>query len=382
MMTPDSDIAGLVEAFRSAAIEKGDVAKSTRQDHALHARLATAHDALFGRGAAGVAAFEALLTDESPHVRSWVAAELLVRGRPQARPVLQALSESHGLIAFSARMTLQEHDAGRLRSPCGSTARKHTNAWYVRETPMQLAGLTLILPDKPDLERDAVADAWERSGGATFRLGRFWDPPDLGDRSSLRVYGNDAFCLVLQQKLALHLVSPAYDLILRLPSELVRRRLSTSPLAAASSLSFPAFVKPLVPKLFRAGVYPSAAELLEECRGLAESTDLLISEPVTLTAEVRCFVLDGEVLAASTYEGDTPAADAVDVARNVAASVSELPVFVVNLGHIKGRGWAVIEFNAAWGAGLNGCSAEAVLPAIAAASDPRRASVGEPTEAR
>jgi hypothetical protein len=38
------------------------------------------------------------------------------------------------------------------------------------------------------------------------------------------------------------------------------------------------------------------------------------------------------------------------------------------VGFVADRGWAVIEFNAAWGAGLNGCNAAKVLPAILAAS--------------
>jgi hypothetical protein len=44
---------------------------------------------------------------------------------------------------------------------------------------------------------------------------------------------------------------------------------------------------------------------------------------------------------------------------------------VVDVGLIDGRGWAVIEFNAAWGAGLNGCDPDKVLPAIVAASGQR-----------
>jgi hypothetical protein len=43
---------------------------------------------------------------------------------------------------------------------------------------------------------------------------------------------------------------------------------------------------------------------------------------------------------------------------------------VIDVGFIEGRGWALIEFNAAWGAGLNGCDPEKVLPAIVAASEP------------
>jgi hypothetical protein len=44
---------------------------------------------------------------------------------------------------------------------------------------MNAAGLTLLLPDKPDVERDALADVWERLEGSVMRLGRFWDPPAL-----------------------------------------------------------------------------------------------------------------------------------------------------------------------------------------------------------
>ena len=73
-------------------------------------------------------------------------------------------------------------------------------------------GLTLLIPDKSDVERDAVAAAWERAGGEVLRLGRFWEPPSL-EAASVRVYGNDTFGLVLAQKLGLALISPADDLL-------------------------------------------------------------------------------------------------------------------------------------------------------------------------
>lgn len=43
---------------------------------------------------------------------------------------------------------------------------------------------------------------------------------------------------------------------------------------------------------------------------------------------------------------------------------------VVDVGFVADRGWAVIEFNAAWGAGLNGCDPEKIVAVILAASDP------------
>ena len=61
-------------------------------------------------------------------------------------------------------------------------------------------GLTLVIPDKPDVERDAVAASWHAQGGTVLRLGRFWEPPAL-DVATIRVYGNETFALVLAQKL-------------------------------------------------------------------------------------------------------------------------------------------------------------------------------------
>ena len=79
---------------------------------------------------------------------------------------------------------------------------------------MKTSGLNLLIPDKPDVERDAVAKSFERGGGVVHRIGRFWDPPAF-EPSTVRVYGADAFCLVLQQKLGLSLCSPADDLLWR-----------------------------------------------------------------------------------------------------------------------------------------------------------------------
>ncbi len=37
---------------------------------------------------------------------------------------------------------------------------------------------------------------------------------------------------------------------------------------------------------------------------------------------------------------------------------------VLDVGQIAGRGWAVVEANAAWGAGIYGCAPEAALDVI------------------
>ncbi len=116
------------------------------------------------------------------------------------------------------------------------------------------AGLNLLISDKPDVERDALADAFAKAGGTVHRLGRFWEPPHL-DPASVRVYGADTFCLVLQQKLGFDLCSPADDLLLKVPPQFLRRQLAQRTLGEALQ-SLPAFVKPSRPSNFAAQSTP------------------------------------------------------------------------------------------------------------------------------
>jgi hypothetical protein len=174
---------------------------------------------------------------------------------------------------------------------------------------------------------------------------------------------------VLQQKLGFELCSPADNLLLQVPARFLQRQVGQGTLADALT-RLPAFVKPVTPKQFRGAVYKSADELSKECRGLPPDTGVLVAEPVTLTAEIRSFVFAGRVLDAALYEGTADLSDAIKFVSELSNAL-ELPrSVVVDVGFVFDRGWAVIEFNAAWGAGLNGCSPEEIIPAILAASGP------------
>ena len=229
------------------------------------------------------------------------------------------------------------------------------------------AGLHLLIPDKPDVERDSLAESFARCGGEVHRIGRFWDPPSF-EPWAVRVYGADSFCLVLQQKLGFALCSPDDELLLHVPSSFLRRRISKRTLGEVGAMTFPAFVKPVSPKQFRGAVYQSSVELDAECAGLSSDTPVIVSEPVALKAEARTFVLDGRVLDAAVYEGEAEVGEAAAIVTALASEMALPRSVVVDVGLIRGRGWAVIEFNAAWGAGLNGCDPDKVLAAIVAAS--------------
>jgi hypothetical protein len=227
--------------------------------------------------------------------------------------------------------------------------------------------LVLLIPDKPDPERDAVATAWETAGGSVLRVGRFWEPPEV-DRAHVRVYGNDTFCLVLAEKLALHLVSPSDRILESAPETLLHRDLRITPLGTLGGAAFPAFVKPVMPKQFKSTVYASKETLKAETLGLGPEVEVIVSEVVTFVAEARAFVLDASIKTCTIYEGSANAEEAARFAAQVAQTL-ELPrTCVVDVGLLPDGRWALVECNATWGAGLNGCSASCVVDCIAAAS--------------
>ena len=223
---------------------------------------------------------------------------------------------------------------------------------------------TLLLPSKSDPERARVADAFSSGGGRVVRLDRFWEPPDLGD-ARVAVYGNDTFCLVLSQVLGLELVSPREEILLELPREWLNRELGASDLGGLRGEMFPCFAKPLTPKLFAARVYEELDELRRETRGLERSSPIYHAEVVSFECEVRAFICDGEVCDFAVYQGSVKAGDTpLDFIEEVIESDVWPDTYVLDVGYVEDRGWCVIEANASWGAGLNGCRAELVLPAI------------------
>jgi ATP-grasp domain-containing protein len=227
---------------------------------------------------------------------------------------------------------------------------------------MRCAGLTLVIPEKHDAERASVAEAWRRAGGEVVTLGRFWEPPAL-DPASVRCYGNDTFCLVLAQKLNLTLISPADDFLRFVPPDLLKRALSFTTLAIALTLPFPAFVKPMTPKQFAGRVFNDADALRQETEGLPAETPVMISEIVEIVAEARTFVVNRRVASRAIYEGEASESMLAALRDLPTAAPDEEPI-VIDWACIAGKGWAVLEANAAWGAGLNGCDPVAVLPCI------------------
>ncbi len=110
----------LVRDFRIAAVEKGE--EGGPLDGRLYDRLRTSFHDLRSLGTSGHRAFQALLRDPSPSVRTWVAAQLLAEEDLAALSVLRDLVKEKGAGGLNERITIQEYEAGRLKPPFGEAA--------------------------------------------------------------------------------------------------------------------------------------------------------------------------------------------------------------------------------------------------------------------
>lgn len=226
----------------------------------------------------------------------------------------------------------------------------------------------LLIPEKLDPERTAVAQAWTIQGGEVMSIGQFWIKPNTQNKR-VTIYGPDTFSLVLAQVLDLSLISPKDEELALVEWPFVQRNIHIVAVKDVATGSFPCFLKPVVPKQFAAQIVSSLSDAQEIIQGLDEQELLLCSTIILIEKEVRAFVLNLEILDLAYYEGQGDLATATDFLRNfLTGTTLVLPLsFVVDLGWNAVQGWFLIEFNASWGAGLNGCTADKVLYGIRAA---------------
>ncbi|HYT87585.1 MAG TPA: ATP-grasp domain-containing protein [Gemmataceae bacterium] len=238
---------------------------------------------------------------------------------------------------------------------------------------------TLILPPRYTPDSIAVSKAAVRAGWGVERLGS-WRVPDHLAGQEFVLYGEPLFAAVVADPLGLSLLEPPLDWLAGLSQELTRRRIRFTTLAEARNLTDPTFVKPAEDKCFPARVYESGRDL-PGADVLSATTPVLVARTVDWQMEFRCFALDGEVLSLSPYlrdgklaqaeDGSWPATeDELARARAFASAVlrdpqtSLPPAIVLDVGVIRGEGWAVVEANAAWGSGVYGCDPEQVLRVV------------------
>ncbi len=238
---------------------------------------------------------------------------------------------------------------------------------------------TLIFTPRYTDDSQALWKAAASRGWRTERLTNWRIPEHVRTLPEPVLYGEALFGPMLAQQLGLSLVSPPDDWLAVLPREYKLRDIVLTTMGQARGVTGKAFIKPPNDKSFPAGVY-SGTELPTE---FDDTMPVLVSQVVSWTVEFRCFVLDRKVMSYSAYSRfgeplrdagftSTPEEDLgaeAFIGRLLAdRGVQVEPATVIDIGVIDGAGWACVEQNAAWGAGIYGCEPGAVLDVVRAAS--------------
>ncbi len=243
---------------------------------------------------------------------------------------------------------------------------------------------TLILSPTYNYESKTLRKAAQTLGWSTFRfqgdsLPSSYDEEDTVDHA---IYCTVPNAFVVANQLSSFLLGCSCDWLPELPDEFLRRKIILRKLRDAKSDTERRFVKPALGKSFVAGV-TTGDRLSSVTPHLPANLLVHVSEVVQWEIEYRCFIADQSVVTMSPYRrGEAFFSDykrplnalrgeqeeALEFASSVIQTVPCPRAFVLDVGKIKGRGWAVVEPNECWGSGIYGCEPLKVLDVLLAST--------------
>lgn len=233
---------------------------------------------------------------------------------------------------------------------------------------------TLILTPRQSSDSQALWKAAIDRGWHVHRLAS-WRVTDEDRAQPNPFLYAEAICgEMIAEQLCIRLVNPADSWLSSLPDEFVGRCIWMLKEDALRKMPGQFFVKLPNNKGLEAGIY-------EPC-GLPSwvdhDTELLVSEVVPFEVEIRCFVLGRKVVTMSGYAMFGLRCGGLEQYYDAAVGFTDrlladqaVPIpsaCVIDVGYIKGHGWAVVEMNAAWSSGIYDCDPASVLDAVRAAS--------------
>lgn len=234
---------------------------------------------------------------------------------------------------------------------------------------------TLILTPRYSDDSQVLWRAAAQLGWTVERLAGWRVPDRLQVLSDVALYVEALFGPTIADQFGIELLSPPEDWLVRLPFEYKLRNIQLTTLGVARRSEAIAFVKPPNDKSFPASVYVGSSLPSE----YDDDMPVLVSDVVSWEIEFRCFVLDRELVTYSIYsrngelqkDSQFQSEMAEDqgleqfITRLLIDPRVDLPAAtVIDVGYIKGLGWACVEQNAAWGAGIYGCDPRKVLEVV------------------
>jgi hypothetical protein len=224
-------------------------------------------------------------------------------------------------------------------------------------------------------------DVWRaclrKPGWDSHRARRFSLPDPIPD--VMCAYGKNYFCDAMAERAGLALLDPPDSWLSSLSPSFLLRNVVSCRAKDIPAFGERLFFKPANDKVFEAGVFERGSDV--PLRFIDPECPCLVSEVVDFDVEVRLHVLDGAIVACQQYRlySDRPEEDVHEDAKLFAQEVigreyERLPSSVVlDVGHVEGRGWAVVEANPLYSSGVYaGTDAAGVLEAILRSSGPRR----------
>jgi hypothetical protein len=240
---------------------------------------------------------------------------------------------------------------------------------------------TLILSPRQTEDSQLLWRTAGQLGWNVERLASWRAPESLLSAQEPVLYVEALMAPTLAEFFHLDLIEPPGDWLTKLPQEYRKRTIRLSTLGQERQNSGPAFIKPPNDKSFQAQVYLGS----ELPTAFPDDTAVLVSELVHWEKEFRCFLLDRQLRTFSVYlrDGELQRSNDFAMTEQERAEVSQFvatvladqrvqipPTVVMDVGFIRDRGWAVVELNAAWGAGLYGCDPVEVLEVLRHAAIP------------
>jgi hypothetical protein len=237
-------------------------------------------------------------------------------------------------------------------------------------------------PDTSDMWRTAI-----RLGWATQRTNQLQVKSHIEGYDYIRYYGNTLHWAQIKDQLPIK--DQSLNLSLHLPElfPYTKRKIETMTFGELKQpVEKDCFIKPAHEKWFEARVYRKGHTVWGEPR---PEDPIYISEIVSFVDEVRCFVLNGEILTASYYRINSIPWDQTkehaenvnfdhklkdsplpQMAREIVKLIPNCPKGVVlDFGLLPNGEWAFVEPNECWASGLYYTDYSKALEVVCAAMD-------------
>lgn len=210
-----------------------------------------------------------------------------------------------------------------------------------------------------------------------YELTRFnakWNVPEEFRADVIAVYGEDIYAEIVAEQCSLTLTKPDDNWLSKVSEEFTQRKISYGKLKDFVHEEN-IFIKCSDFKSFKAGVFDKVTNI-KGFDTLDLESRVFTSEVIEWELEVRCFVLNNQIITHSSYWrndifdtdplSENEQKELFDFFKNFIQQYGEtLPkAIVLDFGIIKGIGWALIEANPAWCSGLYACDAEKALEVV------------------